>query len=1367
MNLFTILLGRLARIHVHAGLVIAALMVMWSAPAFAAITLSPPALPNGTQTVVYDQTITASGGVAPYTYAVTSGSLPSGLSLDPSTGEITGTPANTGVSNFTITATDSTSATGSRAYSISVGTASLTLLPATLPAATQGTTYSQTITAVGGSAPYTFSVSQGPLPAGLTLSSAGVLSGTPTASGSFGFIVQATDVNGNTGFRTYSLVIGSNSLTFTSSTLPNGSQGSPYSQTLTATGGGAPYTYSISSGSLPTGLTLNGSSGTITGTPTGSGTSSFTVSAADTYGDTGSQPFSLTIGANDLVLSPTTLPNGFQGTAYNQTVTASGGIGTYTYSLTSGSLPAGLSLNTSTGAITGTPTGSGGSTFTVGAIDSNSDTGSRSYTVYIGTNSLTLNPTTLPNGTQTTPYSQTVTATGGTGPYTYAVTSGALPAGLTLNTSTGVISGTPTASGPANFTIGATDAHGNTGSQAYSINIGVAPLSISPSTLPPATQGTAYSQTVTASNGIAPYTYAIVSGALPSGLTLNASTGAITGTPTVTGAFPITVQATDSNTPANTGTHAYTLNVGSNVLTVNPSSLPAGTQGTAYSQTVSATGGTGPHTFSVASGSLPTGLTLNSNTGVISGTPTGSGTSNFTVAAADSVGNVGSRAYSVPIGTNSLTLSPSSLPAGVLGTTYNQTVAATGGTAPYTYSLSSGSLPSGLTLNTTTGAITGVPTASGLSNFTVKAVDSLGDVGTHAYSVNVGSNNLTLTPSTLPAGTQGTAYNQTVTATGGTGPYTYSVSSGSLPAGLSLNTSTGAITGTPTGSGASAFTIASVDSLGDTGSRSYSVNIGTNSLTVNPSTLPAGTKALAYSQTLSATGGTGPYTFAIASGALPAGLSLNTTTGAITGTPTANGLANFTVRVTDGNGDAGTRAFALNIGSNSLAINPATLPAAVQGSPYSQLVSATGGTGPYTYAIVGGALPAGLMLNTTTGLISGTPSGTGTFSVTIQAQDSVGDISSRAYAAFQVRPNPATDPDVQGLVNAQAATARRFATTQVTNISGHLEELHGAFDPCLINVNFGATVYNPITGMPTTNPNANPAMPGGNLPPTCVGQSKWQIPIAFWTAGSVQFGTTSLYGSADQFTTGGLTFGADGRINNVLVVGTAFGYGTDRTSIGTDGTVTSGRNFDAMLYASYQPFPGYFIDAIGGYGSLNFENERFSSFDGSFYSGTRTGSEWFASIIASTDFRNGAMKISPYVRTDLMSAWLQGYAEQGAGSSALTYNGVTLNSAAAVVGLRGTYDIPTSWGLIQPTARLEFRHELDSGFNQSMFYTDLGAGQTYLLTVPDLAQNSVTAGVGLRARAGQNLSGEVEYRATAGNNATFIQTISALLRWAF
>lgn len=1341
-------------------------MLLWASPAFAAITLSPVVLPNGTQSVAYDETITASGGVAPYTYAVTTGSLPSGLSLNSSTGEITGSPSTTGFSNFTITATDSNNATGSRAYSITVGTASLTLLPTSLPAATQGTAYSQTITAEGGTSPYTFVVSSGSLPSGLTLTSGGLLSGTPTVNGSFGFIIQATDADGNTGYRTYNLVIGSNSLTFSpGSPLPNGSQGTPYSQTITASGGGAPYTYSITSGSLPNGLTLNSSSGTISGTPTSNGVSNFTVGATDDYGDTGSQAYSLTIGSNSLTLSPSTLPNGFQNTAYSQTVTASGGSGGYTYSITSGSLPTGLSLNGSTGAITGTPTGSGASTFTVGVIDSDSDTGSRSYTVYIGTNSLTVTPSTLPNGTQSTPYNQTVGATGGTAPYTFAVTAGTLPSGLSLNASTGVISGTPTTPGPASFTITATDAHANTGSQAYTVTIGNAPLVISPSSLPAATQGSAYSQTLSTSGGVAPYTYAIISGALPSGVTLNGSTGAISGTPTVNGTFNFTVQSTDS-TPR-TGTQAYTLNVGTNSLTVNPSSLPAGTHGVAYSQTVSATGGTGPYTFSIASGSLPTGLTLNSSTGAITGTPTGSGVSNFTVQALDSVGDTGSRAYSVSIGSNSLTVSPASLPPGVLGSLYDQTVSASGGTGPYTYSVASGALPSGVTLNPSTGVISGVPTSAGASAFTIAAQDQNGNVGTRSYNVNVGSVDLTLSPSSLPNGTQGTAYNQTVAASGGTGPYTYSLASGTLPTGLSLNASTGAITGTPTGSGASGFTIAAEDSLGDTGSRAYTINIGTNSLTVNPASLPAGTKSVAYNQTLTATGGSGSYTFSLASGTLPAGLSLNTATGAITGTPTGNGISNFTIKAIDSNGDTGTRAYALSIGTNSLTVNPASLPAAIAGSPYNQTVTATGGVGPYTYAIIAGSLPPGLTFNTSTGLISGIPTGQGTFSVTIQATDVNGDIGSRAYATFQVRPNPATDPDVIGLIGAQAATARQLATGQVTNVTSHMEDLHDAFDPCLLNINFGASVINQPSPLPGSPLNANTTPPPASLPGTCAGRLATQLPLAFWTGGTLQFGSTNLNGSNNQFTTGGLTFGIDGRISNALIVGVAAGYGSNNTDVGTDGTSLIAQSFDAMFYASYQPFDHWFIDAVVGYGSLNFANQRFESFDSSVLTGTRLGTEWFGSLTASTDFKSGAMKFSPYVRADLMSATLQAYSEQGSNSMALTYGAVSFSSVAAVVGLRGSYDIPTSWGVLQPTGRVEFRHELDGGFNQAMFYSDLGPGQTYVLNEADLAANSLTGAIGLRARAGDHVSAEIEYRTTAGDNSTIIQAIRAALRLAF
>ncbi|CAN0409753.1 unnamed protein product, partial [Phaeothamnion confervicola] len=295
-------------------------------------------------------------------------SLPTGLSLDTNTGDITGTPTAGGSYTFTIRALDSVNNTGTRSYTVNIGTASLTVNPSSLPNATVSIAYSQSLSASGATGAVTFTRTAGTLPTGLSLSSGGVISGTPTAAGSFSFTVQATDTLFNTGTRAYTVTVNLAPLTITPTSLPAGTVGTSYSQSVTASGGTGPYAYSTLSGSLPAGLTLNTLSGLISGTPTTGGTSNFTIGATDSVGTVGSQAYSLTIGTASLTLSPTTLPNGTQSTAYSQTVTASGGNGSYTYSLSSGSLPAGLSLS-SGGVISGTPSGSGSSSFTVSALD--------------------------------------------------------------------------------------------------------------------------------------------------------------------------------------------------------------------------------------------------------------------------------------------------------------------------------------------------------------------------------------------------------------------------------------------------------------------------------------------------------------------------------------------------------------------------------------------------------------------------------------------------------------------------------------------------------------------------------------------------------------------------------------------------------------------------------------------------------------------------------------------------------------------------------------------------------------------------------------------------------------------------------------
>ena len=432
---------------------------------------------------------------------------------------------------------------------------------------------------------------------------------------------------------------------------------------------------------------------------------------------------------------------------------------------------------------------------------------------------VSLSPGSLPASTVGMAYSQKFTASGGTGSTTLGE-SGTLPAGLAFTASTGTLSGTPTASGTFNLSVTATDSAGDTTSDNYTLTINPA-VSLSPSSLPASTLGVAYSQKFTATGGTGSITLS-ESGSLPAGLTFTASTGTLSGTSTASGTFNISVLATDSVGATASGNYTLTINP---AVSLSPSSLPASTVGVAYSQKFTATGGTGSITLS-ESGALPAGLTFTASTGTLSGTPTASGTFNISVLATDSVGATTSDSYSLtvnPATDPALSISPSSLPASTVGVAYSQKFTASGGSS---ITLSeSGTLPAGLTFTASTGTLSGTPSASGTFSLTVKATDSAGDTTSQNYSLIINPTP-SISPSSLSAGTVGVAYSEQFTATGGTGAVTLS-ESGSLPAGLTFTASSGTLSGTPTASGTSSFSVTATDSVGATATDTYS-------LTVNP-----------------------------------------------------------------------------------------------------------------------------------------------------------------------------------------------------------------------------------------------------------------------------------------------------------------------------------------------------------------------------------------------------------------------------------------------------------------------------------------------------------------------------------------------------
>ncbi|MEP7340229.1 MAG: putative Ig domain-containing protein, partial [Acidobacteriota bacterium] len=892
-----------------------------------AITVLPVGLQSGHLNAPYSQTLTGSGGQAPYAAGVTAGSLPPGLSLNFGN-QITGLPTQLGTFNFTITMSDANQCTGQRSYSLTISPAcnTLTATPANLPAGTQGVAYSQTLTGSGGVAPYTFSIEQAALPVpGLTLNANGTITGTPTNTGTFPFDVDITDVNGCFGTSHHTLTINPlcPTITVTPGTLANATLAQGYNDMLMAMGGAAGYTFDVTAGALPNGLTLSASGG-VNGTPSQTGTFNFTVTATDANGCTGQKGYSITVGCPTITIVPPP-PNGSVGNTYNHTFNATGNADPYSYSIVAGALPTGLMLSAA-GALTGTPTANGSFNFTVKVNSASGCTGQASFAVTIVTcQAVSIVQQDIPNGTVGTAYNVQLNVNGGAFPYGYSLSAGNLPTGLTL-TAAGLFVGTPSQAGNFTISVKVTDGNGCTGNQNYVLVVSAAncpAITVNPDSLPNATNGMSYNQQLTASGGSGPYTFALTAGGgLPSGLTLSPA-GLISGTVAALGTTQFTVTATDSNLCTGSREYTLTANAGCPTITVNPVSLPNGTIGAGYNQTLMAQGGVPSYIFTVSNGTLPTGLTL-TGAGALSGTPTANGTFNFTVKATDANGCQGSRVYALTIaaGCPSVTISPVTVPTVFLNIPYSQTLTASGGTAPYTFSLLNGVLQNGLTLSAA-GVLSGtVPVNAGSVSITVKVTDANGCTGQKGYTVTVmGCPAITVNPSnaTLPVGQAGTQYNQTFTQTGGNGTAAFTINSGALPNGLSLSTA-GGLSGAPTAFGNFNFTVKATDAGGCAGTRAYSLTINPpcGTITVNPATLPNGTVGTSYNQTATATGGTAPYTYTISAGSLPGGLNL-ASGGALTGTPNAAGVFNFTIKATDASGCFGTRAYSVTI--NGVVVN--------------------------------------------------------------------------------------------------------------------------------------------------------------------------------------------------------------------------------------------------------------------------------------------------------------------------------------------------------------------------------------------------------------------------------------------------------------
>jgi hypothetical protein len=1091
------------------------------------VTLSPTSLNNGTLGTAYNQSVTASPS-STYNYAVSAGALPAGLSLNASTGALTGTPTAQGTSNFTITATGFGSCPGSRAYSITINCQSLTVNPTALASGFIGVTYNQVFTQTGGYGTTNFNLT-GTLPTGVSFTPAtATLAGTPTQSGSFPITVTATDANGCTGTRNYTLVINNcPTINLSPASLSGGTLNVAYSQQLTASGGVGSYSYNLSAGNLPGGLTLS-ATGLLTGTPTQNGTFNFTVRATDANGCTGTQTYllnintlptisavgvnrqqgstasnstianvsdsdqaldtlsvtvnggasasvngvmvsGLSVSASGVVtaaveascpatnasftltvtdsaaatasatLSVSVAANGAPTLTYsNQSIAAGGALtitpatgpadnGTInTIAVLSASTYTGLiSVNNSTGVVSISNAQPGGAhDITIRATDNCGAVTDAAFTLSINCPVITLNPPALSNGTLGVLYNQSVTAGGGAEPYTFSLSGGSLPGGLSLS-SAGVLSGTPTAAGTFNFTLKATAANGCEGTRLYAVSINTPPAisalaasrqqgsAVSNSTIANLTdpEQALNTLTVTVNGGAS----ATVNGVTVSGLLVSA--GGVVTANIVANCSAANASFSLLVTDSSSATASTTLNV---TVTANaPPALSYANQAGAAGGALSINPTSGPsddgsiNSITVQSTGTYTGtISVNNSTGVISlGNAQPSGTHTITIRATDNCGVTADATFTLTITCQTVTVNPASLPNGTLNHVYNQTVTADGGTAPYGFIVSSGSLPSGLSLSSA-GVLSGTPTSAGAFAFTVQATEANGCLGSQPYTISI--NTLPAISAATVSRQQGSAASNstianvtdpdqalntlTVTVNGGAN----ATANGVTVSGLSL-TAAGAVTADVVASCAASnasFTLTVTDNAAATATATFNVTVTNNSA---PS-LSYNNQTVAASGSLTINPVSGPAdngsisTIVVQSPGTYAGvITVNSTTGAISLSNAApSGSHTITIRVTDNCGTFFDAAFTLTVSCTALTLSPAALPNGRRFIAYPAAnFSASGGTGPYTFALTAGALPAGLSL--LNGTLSGTPLAAGLFNVTITATDAAACTGSRSY----------------------------------------------------------------------------------------------------------------------------------------------------------------------------------------------------------------------------------------------------------------------------------------------------------------------------------------------------------------------------------
>lgn len=543
-----------------------------------------------------------------------------------------------------------------------------------------------------------------------------------------------------------------------------------------------------------------------------------------------------------------------------------------------------------------------------------------------------LSPESLPQSVVGSSYEATITAEDFDETPTWAIVAGGLPPGLegTPDENVWRISGTAVTPGSFQFLLRA-EGGDDRAERLYRINIfgNQRPLEITTDTLPPATIGLAYQALLTAEGGTETgYTWEAEG--LPTGLSLareGSNTAQISGTPTTAGQSDVVVRVRDDGLLSATATLTLVVREASASLEITTPSLPGATRGLPYEATITAQGGSGQG-YTWGASTLPPGLELVDGTpsATLRGTPSQEepGQLATTITVTDSTGATFERDFTLSVNNpRDLVISPRPFPDGAVDEAYEVSLTAVGGVPPYAWSIGDGSLPTDLALQpstTATTSLSGSPSEPGTFNFTVQVEDALGATAERPVELFIQPAPLEIDPALPPMGAAGVGYSATIEADGGAAPFSWRVSAGMLPPGLSLQSTTSnrvTISGVPLAVGTFDATIEVEDDLGATDDQAFNFIIGgsPNPLDITTEDLPDAVVGEGYIANVDAEGGTETdFSWRVSGGELPPGLSLltsGTPSTLLVGVPTSTGTFDFTVEVSDSANQTGFQAFTI------------------------------------------------------------------------------------------------------------------------------------------------------------------------------------------------------------------------------------------------------------------------------------------------------------------------------------------------------------------------------------------------------------------------------------------------------------------------